>query len=217
MMKSLSHIDSEAIDRMEKTFRANFINSLPGFKSLNLVGTISREGKTNLAIFSQVFHLGANPALMGMIIRPDSVPRHTLTNILKTGQITLNHVLEQFVAQAHQTSARYDEEVSEFEATGLSPLFSDSFKAPYVAESVVRIGLTLRDTITIPINGTLLVVGEVVEVFVPVECLSVDGYVDIQHAGSLTVSGTDAYHRAEKLIRLSYAKPDIPLSEIPFL
>jgi len=81
-MTSLRHIDRDAIATMEKGYRTNFINSLSGFKSLNMVGTINPEGKTNLAVFSQVFHLGANPALMGMIVRPDSVPRHTLTNML---------------------------------------------------------------------------------------------------------------------------------------
>lgn len=193
---------------MEQRFRTQFINSITGFKSLNLVGTINKHGMTNLAVFSQVVHLGANPSLIGIIVRPDSVPRHTLANIAETGCFTLNHVLESFIRQAHQTSARYPEEVSEFTATGLNPLFSEVIEAPYVAESNIRIGLQWRETIPIPLNGTLLVIGEVVEVFLPGDCLGADGYVDLNEAGTITVAGLDAYHRTEKIVRLPYAKAE---------
>lgn len=193
---------------MEQRFRTQFINSITGFKSLNLVGTINKHGMTNLAVFSQVVHLGAKPSLIGIIVRPDSVPRHTLANIAETGCFTLNHVLESFIRQAHQTSARYPEEVSEFTATGLNPLFSEVIEAPYVAESNIRIGLQWRETIPIPLNRTLLVIGEVVEVFLPGDCLGADGYVDLNEAGTITVAGLDAYHRTEKIVRLPYAKAE---------
>jgi len=88
-------------ERMEKQFRTNLINSLSGFKSVCLVGTQNKDGITNLAIFSQVFHIGANPALMGMLVRPDSVRRDTLTNLQETGYFTLNHIRANFFKQAH--------------------------------------------------------------------------------------------------------------------
>jgi flavin reductase (DIM6/NTAB) family NADH-FMN oxidoreductase RutF len=78
----------------EQRFRAMFINSLGGFKSLALIGTRSREGNTNLAVFNSLFHIGTNPPLFGLIVRPDSVDRHTLSNILETGEFTVNHVRE---------------------------------------------------------------------------------------------------------------------------
>ncbi|MEO6901676.1 MAG: flavin reductase, partial [Bacteroidia bacterium] len=102
---------------LENRYRATFINSLGGFKSLALIGTRNGEGISNLAIFNSLFHIGANPPLFGFIVRPDSVERHTLSNILETGEFTVNHVREDFFEQAHQTSARYSNNVSEFEAT----------------------------------------------------------------------------------------------------
>ena len=54
-------ITKENILQFEKLYRTNLFNSLSGFKSANLIGTISKEGKTNLAIFSSVIHVGANP------------------------------------------------------------------------------------------------------------------------------------------------------------
>ena len=100
---------------MEQRFRAQFVNSLSGFKSACLVGTQNSNGQTNLSIISSIFHVGANPPLLGMIIRPHSVRRDTLENIQQTGVYTFNQVNSRIIAQAHQTSARYDESESEFD------------------------------------------------------------------------------------------------------
>ena len=78
--------------KQDQAFRRNFINSLSGYKSVNLVGTIDKAGKTNLAIFNTVIHVGSNPALLGLLVRPPVVPRHTLTNILETNRYTINHI-----------------------------------------------------------------------------------------------------------------------------
>ena len=113
------HFTKQAISDLENRYRAHLINSLSGFKSANLVGTQDCNGQTNLAIVSSVFHLGAHPPLVGMIIRPHSVPRHTLENLLATKHYTINHVNKDIYDKAHQTSARYDKDESEFDATAL--------------------------------------------------------------------------------------------------
>ncbi|TAF64426.1 MAG: flavin oxidoreductase [Cytophagales bacterium] len=200
------HLIAEDITQMQDRYRRNFVNALTGFKSLNLVGTIhTTTHQTNLAVFSQVFHIGANPALIGILFRPDSVPRHTLENYENTGYCTLNHVQASFYKQAHQTSARYD--YSEFEAVGLTPFFSEHCKAPYVAESSLKIGLQWQERLDIRLNGTVLVIGSVVEVFLPENCLLEDGFIDIEKAGSITCSGLDSYHNTQIIGRLPYAKP----------
>lgn len=198
--------------QMDSIFRRNLINGLSGFKSVNLVGTISNTQERNLAIFSQIFHLGATPALMGMIVRPDSVDRHTLLNIMDIGWYTFNHIREDFYKQAHQTSARYNQ--SEFEACNLSPYFSAKNPAPYVEESHVRIGLKLEQRINLEINGTIMVIGSVQELMIVHGVVAEDGSLDLEKAGSITCSGLDAYHKTEKIGRLSYAKPGIEPKEI---
>lgn len=59
----------EDIDNLEKIFKINLINSCSGFKSANLLGTISDEGVSNVAVFSSVIHLGSNPPTLGFILR----------------------------------------------------------------------------------------------------------------------------------------------------
>ena len=94
------YFSKNTIENLDSRYRAHFINSLSGFKSANLIGTQDNQGHTNLAIVSSVFHLGAHPPLVGMIIRPHSVPRHTLENILETGFYTINHVNKTIYQQA---------------------------------------------------------------------------------------------------------------------
>lgn len=204
---TLKRIKKDEILDMEKRFRANFINSISGFKSVGLIGTISKDNKTNLAIFSQVFHLGANPALMGFIVRPDISPRHTLENIEDTKYFTFNHIREEFYKQAHQTSARYDKDMSEFEATGLTPYFEKGFVAPYVKESHFKIGLKLEEKHELAINNTIFLIASVQEVILNEEIIEKDGYIDIEKAGTITSSCVDSYHITQRLERLPYAKP----------
>jgi len=213
---STKYFSQEAFPNLEKRYRTRLINSLSGFKSLNLVATVSAKGATNLSLVSSVFHLGANPALMGFIMRPVSATRDTYNNILETGYYTFNHIQESFYQQAHQCAARYAPEASEFEATGLSPVFKNDFKAPYVAESNIQIGLSLQEQIPIPLNGTILIIGAVEEMYLPEEVVGADGYIDIGAAGSITCSGLDAYHTTQKLKRLSYPKVDKSLVEFDF-
>lgn len=202
----------DSILQAEKHFRRNFINSLSGFKSANLVSTISPEGATNLAIFTSVVHIGATPPLLGMISRPDSVPRHTLANIQATQHFTLNHVSSDFYPAAHQTAARY--RTSEYDATGLTPIFSDRLRAPYVAEAPIQIGLELADIIDIPLNGTKLIIGKILEVRLPETIIAPDGKLDLEAAQVVTASGLDTYHRTQLLARMAYAKPDLPPREL---
>lgn len=77
----------------------------------------------------QLFIFGAKPPLMGFIVRPDSVDRHTLSNICNSGYYTINHVTKSIYKRAHQTSARYDADISEFEAVGLTPIYKNNFLA----------------------------------------------------------------------------------------
>ena len=86
------HWQESDLADLEQRYRGTFINSIGGFKSVCLVGTKNPSNQTNLAIFSSLVHIGANPPLVGLVFRPDSVERHTLENILETGFYTINNI-----------------------------------------------------------------------------------------------------------------------------
>jgi flavin reductase (DIM6/NTAB) family NADH-FMN oxidoreductase RutF len=210
------NFNSESIMSLDKNKRVQLINSLGGFKSVSLIGTSDLEGNTNLAIFSSIFHIGANPPLIGLIFRPSPPERNTYNNIIGTGFYTINHINESIYRQAHQTSARYDQTESEFEITNLKPEYKDNFFAPYVAESNIQLGIEFKETITIPINNTTMIIGEITQIYIPENCLSEDGFVDIEKANSITCSGLDSYHKTVQLDRLSYAKPNQEITSIKY-
>lgn len=209
----MQHIRRNDIDMMERNTRTHLINCLSGFKSANLVGT-QQQGLENLAIVTSVVHIGANPPLLGMVMRPHTVPRDTLENIRSTGYYTINHVHQQWVDKAHQTSARYPREQSEFAATGLTPWYSADFSAPYVAESHVKIGLKVEEIVVLACNLTELVIGQVEEIWLSEGIMFDDGFLDLTRAGSACVSGLEGYHGTQPLARFSYAKPDAPLTPL---
>lgn len=203
---------------LERNYRANLINSITGFKSVSLLGTKHENGNLNLAIFSQIFHVGANPPLIGVLFRPESTlgGNHSFKNVRNTEYFTLNHIRADFYIQAHQTSARYSDEVSEFDAVGLTPFFTEKFYAPYVKESPIKIGLKKEEEIPLKINGTTLIIASVQELIVDDAFILEDGFVDLNKAGSITCSGLDAYLSTQKLGRLTYAKPNEELKNLDF-
>lgn len=202
------------IENLETRFRANLINSLGGFKSVVLIGTKSLQGNENLGLFNSLFHIGANPAYCGFIIRPNEVKQNTLGNIVNTRNFTINHILPAFYKQAHQCSAKYDEGISEFEKTGLTPQYLDSIEAPFVEESNIKFACELMQRIDIELNGTTLIIGKIIKIIAPESCIQKDGFIDLEEAGSITCSGLDSYHLTNKIGRLSYAKVDKEIKEL---
>lgn len=201
-------ITEEQFSNFDKIKRASFINSLSGFKSSNLIGTTNSKGQTNLSIVSSVFHLGASPALIGFIIRPDTVRRDTLENIKETKEFTINHVNKDIIKESHQTSARYAKDISEFKACGLNEQYLGSFKAPFVLNSRIKMAVELVRVEKLPENGVHLIIGSIKTVHLPSGVMKDDGHVEIQRAGTICVSGLDTYLETSPLGRLSYAKPN---------
>jgi flavin reductase (DIM6/NTAB) family NADH-FMN oxidoreductase RutF len=207
-------LSSTHILAMEQRYRTTFMNSISGFKSLQMVATISESGQTNIALFNSIFHIGANPPLIGMVCRPDGDQHSTFSNIETTGFYTLNSVHKNWYKQAHQTSARYNINQSEFDACGFTEEYLPNFKAPFVQEASVKLGLELREINTIKFNGSRIIIGEVKHIILNDGLVATDGFVDLEKAQTVTVAGLDSYHSTQKLARLKYANPNSKVEEI---
>ncbi len=206
--------NSSDIHSWERFYRANFINSLTGFKSVNLIGTVNAEGQTNLAIFSSIVHIGSNPPLVGYINRPLASAPHTLDNIKTKGDYTINHIHPSFVQQAHQTSAKYEAGVSEFEVTELTPEFHGNIAAPFVKESHIKYALSLEEIIPIKLNDTFLVIGKITHIQLERDIVSADGFLHLEKAHSISCNGSDGYYKTELLARYQYAQPGFETKRI---
>ena len=198
------------IEALPQRQRAALINSIPCFKPVVLVGTANNAGQTNLSVINSCFHIGAAPALLGMIIRPapEGTERHTLENILETGWYTLNAMTPEMTQRGHHTSARFAREQSEFAECGFDVLWQAPVEAPFVAESPLKVGLKLAEHHTLQINGTQLLIGSVETLEFDESAYREDGTLDLHALDLVAAVGLDAYHAVDTGQRYSYAKPD---------
>ena len=203
----MKFFDTKDINKLHKIYKINLINSCSGFKSANLLGTISNEGITNVAIFSSVTHLGSNPPTLGFILRPTTVPRDTYKNIKETGTFTINHIWEDIIEDAHHTSAKYPEEISEFEMTTLEPEFKGDFKAPFVKNAPVQMNMKFIEEIYVPSNDVMLIVAQIQELYVNDELLQEDGLINLSLGKVVAINGLDTYATPTFKKQLSYQRP----------
>ena len=202
------HYSRTDIDKMDKIFRLNLINSCTGFKSANLLGTKSLNGVSNVAVFSSITHLGSNPPLIGFILRPTTVPRDTYRNIKDTGVFTVNHIYSDIIKDAHHTSAKYPDEVSEFTKTDLEEEFLGDFPAPFVKGAKIRLGCRFLNAYEIKENDTLLLVSAIEHVFITDQDIQQqDGWLKLENANTVAINGLDGYATTSLLDRYAYARP----------
>lgn len=199
----------------ERFYRANFINSLTGFKSASLIGTINAQGVPNLGMFSSMVHIGSDPALIGYINRPVAAAPHTLANIRSNGFYTVNHIHPSFVDKAHQTSAKYPDEVNEFKEVGLTEEYLEGINVPFVKESAIKYLLSLKEIVPITLNDTFLVIGQLEQVLIdPSLQTTADGFLELDQIGSICSNGLDAYYNTTLIERYAYAKPYEPIQKL---
>lgn len=204
---------AEDFKNWNSRFRANFFNSIGGFKSINLMATVSKEGQSNAAPFFSVQHIGANPPLLSLIFRPHTVERHSLENFRNSGYATINAIHSAILDQAHQSAAKYPREVSEFEAIGLNEYWTD-FKAPYVEEARLKIGIEHQEEHRVEINQTIIVIASIEEVEIEEGAILDDGLIEHSLIDSLSVNGLDSYYQPKPFKRLSHAQPGEPLKQL---
>lgn len=203
----MQFFNNEDIQSLNKIYRINLINSCSGFKSANLLGSISTDDKTNVAVFSSVTHLGSNPPTLGFILRPTTVPRNTHRNLKETGYFTINHIWEDVIEDAHHTSAKYPDDVSEFDMTILEPEFKGNFKAPFVKNAPVQMAMKFVEEVYVASNDVMLIVAQIQELYVENELLQDDGLINLSKGNVAAINGLDTYAIPKFKKQLSYQRP----------
>lgn len=204
----MKKFSKEEVTQMDKIDRLNLVNSVTGYKSANLIGSISKEGIENLAIFSSITHLGSNPALLGFIMRPLTVRRDTYKNIKETGYFTVNHITEKLIQKAHQTSANYLENVSEFEESNIESEYVENIKQPFVKESPVRLLCKYMNEYTILENGCIHIIASIEEIYFEEDMLNSDYWLQLEKGNVVAINGLDGYCLPKLLDRYEYALPN---------
>ena len=140
------------------------------------------------------------------MMRPLTVRRDTYDNIITSRHFTINLIQDDIIDKAHQTSAKYDKDISEFTECGFTETYIDAFPAPYVEQSAIKIGMMFLEEHFITINETRLIVGQIEHIILPDESIDNEGHIDHSLLKSTVVSGLDDYYTVDHKTRKAYAR-----------
>ncbi len=208
------HFSKETIQHLPKIPRLNLINSCTGYKSANLIATKTFEGISNVAVFSSVTHLGSDPAMLGFILRPTTVPRNTYKNIKDIGYFTVNHIVESMIVGAHHTSARYEENISEFNHTDLEEEYYAGISVPFVKGSPVQIYCKYLNEYDIKENGTIHIIASIEQIIIKENIIQKENWLRLDLENVVAINGLDAYCVPKLVNRFDYARPYVPTKSI---
>jgi flavin reductase (DIM6/NTAB) family NADH-FMN oxidoreductase RutF len=210
----MKHFSREDIKKLPSLERRALVNGIAGVKSLNLLGTISEEGKYNLAVFNSIVHIGSQPPMLGFILRPTTVERHTYDNMISTKKFTVNQVNTSIYKQAHQTAANYEQGISEFDEAGLTPQILQPYDVPFVQESKIKLACEYNNEYFIQENGCRLIIANIIDIYADEQIIEKNGFVNHDRAETSGAIGLDAYVSLKLLDRLDYARPQQEIKSI---
>jgi len=203
----MTYFSESDIDDLTLIYKINLINSCSGYKSANLIGSKSKDGIENVAVFSSVTHIGSSPAMLGFFLRPTTIIRNTYQNLKTTGYYTINHIHKSIIKDAHHTSAKYDDSISEFDATNLESEFKPDFHAPFVKGAPIQLAMKFVEEYEIKANNTILVIGKVIGLYVNDNLIEDDGFINLSKAEVAAINGLDGYAIPETKTRFGYQRP----------
>ncbi len=180
-------------------------------RPIALVSTISADGAVNLAPFSFANAVCANPP--AVMFSPanlgDGSAKDTVRNLREVGEFVFNVVPHDMKDAMNETSAPYPPGVSEFEATGLTPLPSRFVRPPRVAESPVQMECKLLQIVPIgegPYGGNVCI-GEVVCFHVASGFQLSDGSLDAAKLDLIGRAGGSQYVTTRDRFSMDRPKP----------
>src|SRR4249920_3114737 len=126
-----------SVGDLATTERYKLLTGLVFPRPIALVSTWSANGIANCAPYSYFNAMCEDPMLVVLSFnrRSDGVHKHSLANILRTGEFVVNLVDEGIANGMHISSSEYAEDQSEFEAAGFTPAPCRVVQHPRIAQA----------------------------------------------------------------------------------
>ena len=173
------------------------------------ITTRKRNGKTNLAPFSQFNLVGFEPGYVMFSANahpPDFRPKHSIENAEREGAFVYNLATWALRHEVVQSSLLMDEDIDDLEAIGLSAVPGRAVQVPHVGQSPVALECRHHATVTLPGHTAdtthRLVIGRVVGVHIADGALTADGRLDIARLQPLARLGYADYARVDETLRI---------------
>jgi flavin reductase (DIM6/NTAB) family NADH-FMN oxidoreductase RutF len=183
-------------------------------RPIGWISTISKDGKINLAPYSQFNNLGFEPGYLcfsGGRQSPDSHIKDSVINAEETGGFVYNMATYDLREKVNLSAQITDSDIDEMRALGLTPGRSRLVKAPFVVESPINIECVYYTTLTLPGNDFKtnhdVVIGRVVGVHIKNEFIDSDGKIDILRIRPLARLGYEDYTSVESLFSMKLNGP----------
>ena len=175
------------------------------------VSTVSKSGVTNLAPYSFFNGVGANPpsVLFCPVNRRDGTRKHSLLNVLETGEFVVNLVSFDNAELMNQTSADYEQEQSEIDALGIETAPSTLVQPPRVQSASAQFECKLIKHIELADGpaGANVVIGEVVMLHVDDSVID-ENVIDVSKLDNVGRLGGKSYARTTDRFELD--RPPVP-------
>jgi len=186
-------------------------------RPIAFASTIDAGGNVNLSPFS-FFNLFSYspPIIIFSTTRKirDNSTKHTLQNIMETGEVVINICEDNMVQQVSLSSCDYPKSVDEFIKAGFTRQAATVVKPPMVKESRIKLECKVQEIKSLGENGGAgqLIIAEVICMHVDESVLTEDGkMIDQQKVHHIARLGGDWYCRIDALVLFRVPKPNVLL------
>lgn len=154
-------------------------------RPIGWISTLSRDGRVNLAPYSQFNILGHDPGYVMFSAggqHPDGHRKDSVTNAEETGEFVYNMATYDLREAVNLTAQIIDSSIDEMRSAGLTAAPSRLVKPPRVLESPINIECKYYSTVVLPAynnKNNYIVIGRVVGIHIMDDCITADGKIDV--------------------------------------
>ena len=173
-------------------------------RPIGWISSLDRDGRVNLAPFSQFNNLGYDPPYV--MFAAANFPRHTrpkdsVTNVIETGEFVVNMATYELREAVNITGSAVEPAVDEAKLAGLEMIPSKLVKPPRVAASPVHLECRYHCMLALPGRNLeqshYVVVGQVIGVYIKDEAITPEGRIDVLKLRPLARLGYHDYTSVE--------------------
>jgi flavin reductase (DIM6/NTAB) family NADH-FMN oxidoreductase RutF len=177
-------------------------------RPIGWISTLSRDGRHNLAPFSQFQNLTFDPPYVMFAANQNTQGRRkdTVVNAETTGEFVWNMATYDLREAVNKSAEEVPPDVDEFELAGVTKAPSNLVKPSRVAESPIHFECRYHQTVHLPGNGTMgtadIVIGRVVGIHISEAALAPDGRIDILKIRPIARLGYHDYTSVESTFQM---------------
>jgi len=173
------------------------------------ISTVSREGRPNLAPYSQFQNLTFDPPYVMFSANQRTVGgrKDTVVNVEETGEFVYNMVPYALREAMNRSAAEVPPGVDEFALAGVTPAPSRRVRPPRVAECPIQFECVHHQTLRLPGRGPMgtvdVVFGRVVGVHIADDVIGGDGKIDVLKIRPLARLGYYDYTTVDSMFEMA--------------